>query len=110
MPRGRIRAHYEQLSELQRGRIIGLKEAEFSDEFRFQLCPDDHQRRVWSRSGQDAYPAFTIARHTCPQLGIMIRDGISFGSQTPLVAIRGTLTAQRYVDDILRTVLLRFLL
>ncbi|GFU70330.1 HTH_Tnp_Tc3_2 domain-containing protein [Trichonephila clavipes] len=27
MPRHRIRAHYEQLSEFERGRIIGLKEA-----------------------------------------------------------------------------------
>ncbi|GFT41429.1 uncharacterized protein TNCV_3890451 [Trichonephila clavipes] len=29
---------------------------------------------------------------------------------TPLVVIRGTLTAQRYVDDILRTVLILFVL
>ncbi|GFW28762.1 transposable element Tcb1 transposase [Trichonephila clavipes] len=35
---------------------------------------------------------------------------ISFDSRTPLVVIRGTLTAQRYVDNILRTVLLPFLL
>ncbi|GFT40434.1 hypothetical protein TNCV_1646361 [Trichonephila clavipes] len=27
MPRRRIRAHYEQLSEFERGRIIGLEEA-----------------------------------------------------------------------------------
>ncbi|GFV24586.1 transposable element Tc1 transposase [Trichonephila clavipes] len=33
-----------------------------------------------------------------------------FRSQTPLVVIRGTLTAHRYVDGILRTVLLPFLL
>ncbi|GFV04107.1 uncharacterized protein TNCV_917281 [Trichonephila clavipes] len=96
MARHRIRAHYEQLSTFERGRIIGLKEAGwtnrriarhmeridaairrcwqgwvdngrfqhhdgrnyadwrfimFSDEFRFQLCPDDHRRRVWRRPG-----------------------------------------------------------
>ncbi|GFU77499.1 HTH_Tnp_Tc3_2 domain-containing protein [Trichonephila clavipes] len=149
MPRRRIRAHYEQLSEFEKGRIIELKEGEdqedrlivisavtaldsslstirrttcrqvstmtihrrliernlrsyrllrygpitpthcrarlqwclarsgwnhadsgrivFSDEFCFQLCPDDHRRRVWRRPGQRADPAFTIACHTGPQ-------------------------------------------
>ncbi|GFX39720.1 hypothetical protein TNCV_2104641 [Trichonephila clavipes] len=57
MPRRRIRAHYEQLSEFQRGRIIGLKEEVFSDESRFHLCPDDHRKRVWRRPGQYAHPA-----------------------------------------------------
>ncbi|GFX13727.1 uncharacterized protein TNCV_599371 [Trichonephila clavipes] len=41
----------------------------FSDESGFQLCPDDHRRRVWRRPGPRADPAFTIARHTGPQLG-----------------------------------------
>ncbi|GFW21754.1 uncharacterized protein TNCV_2529531 [Trichonephila clavipes] len=36
----------------------------FSEEFCFQLCPDDHRRRVWRRPGQRADPAFTIERHT----------------------------------------------
>ncbi|PRD33486.1 UNVERIFIED_CONTAM: hypothetical protein NCL1_17417 [Trichonephila clavipes] len=44
----------------------------FSDESGFQLCPDDHRRRVWRRPGPRADPAFTIARHTGPQLG----DGV----------------------------------
>ncbi|GFY25370.1 transposable element Tcb1 transposase [Trichonephila clavipes] len=38
----------------------------------------------------------------------MIWGAISFDSRTPLVAIRGTLTAQWYVNDILMTVLLLF--
>ncbi|GFV32473.1 transposable element Tc1 transposase [Trichonephila clavipes] len=37
-------------------------------------------------------------------------DSGRFQSWTPLVVIRGTLTAQRYVDDILRTVLIPFIL
>lgn len=86
------------------GRIV------FSDESRFQLCPDDHRRRVWRRPGQRADPAFTIARHTGPQQGVMVWGAISLDSRTPLVVIRGTLNAQRYVDDILRPVLLPFLL
>ncbi|GFS84947.1 HTH_Tnp_Tc3_2 domain-containing protein [Trichonephila clavipes] len=38
----------------------------FSEEFRFQMCPDDRRRRVWRRPGQRADPAFTIAHHTDP--------------------------------------------
>ncbi|GFS79529.1 transposable element Tc1 transposase [Trichonephila clavipes] len=86
------------------GRIV------FSEEFRFQLWPDDHRRRVWKRPGQRADPAFPIERHADPQTGVMVWGAISFDSQTPLVVIRNPLTAQRFVDDILRTVLLPFLL
>ncbi|GFW76028.1 hypothetical protein TNCV_352131 [Trichonephila clavipes] len=60
----RVRAHYEQLSEFERGRIIRLKKAVLSDESRFQLCPDDHRRRVWRRPVQHADSAFTLAHHT----------------------------------------------
>ncbi|GFX28198.1 transposable element Tc1 transposase [Trichonephila clavipes] len=82
----------------------------FSDESHFQLCPDNHRRRVWRRLGQYTNPAFTIAHHTCPEPGVMVWEAISYDSHTPLVVFRGTLTAQRYVDGILRTVLLPFLL
>ncbi|GFX77765.1 uncharacterized protein TNCV_1106821 [Trichonephila clavipes] len=54
-------------------------------------------------------PAFTITHHTCAQPGVMVWVAIFFYSRTPLVVIRGLLTAHRYVDDILRTVLLPFL-
>ncbi|GFV26415.1 transposable element Tc1 transposase [Trichonephila clavipes] len=40
----------------------------------------------------------------------MVRGAISFDSQDPLVIIKGPLTAQQYVADILRIVLLLFLL
>ncbi|GFX67079.1 transposable element Tc1 transposase [Trichonephila clavipes] len=85
------------------GRIV------FSDESCLQLCPHHHRRRVWIRPGQCADPIFTIARHTNLQSGVMVWGAISFDSRTPLVVIRGTLTVQRSVDDILRTVLLPFL-
>ncbi|GFV91838.1 transposable element Tc1 transposase [Trichonephila clavipes] len=81
----------------------------FSDESRFQLCPDDH-RSVWRWPGQRADPAFTIACHSGPQPGVMVWGAIYFDSRTPLVVIGGTFTAQLYVDDILRTVLIPFLL
>ncbi|GFV73714.1 transposable element Tc1 transposase [Trichonephila clavipes] len=84
------------------GRIV------LSDESHFQLCPDNHQRRVWNRPGQRTDPVFTIARR--PQPAVMVWGAISFDSRTPLGIIRGTITTRRYVDDILRTVLLTFLL
>ncbi|GFX09997.1 uncharacterized protein TNCV_4101361 [Trichonephila clavipes] len=135
MHRHRIRAHYKQLSEFERDHIIGSKEAGwaigiahhmgrgdagwnhadwgrivFSDESHFQLCPDNHRRRVWRHLGQRADPVFPIAFHTSPQPGVILRSAISFDSRIPLGVIRGTLTSQQYVDDILRTVLLPFLL
>ncbi|GFU92568.1 HTH_Tnp_Tc3_2 domain-containing protein [Trichonephila clavipes] len=54
------------------GRIV------FSDKSRFQLCPDDHRRRVRRRPGQRANPVFTIARHTGCQPGVMVWGTISF--------------------------------
>ncbi|GFV95979.1 HTH_Tnp_Tc3_2 domain-containing protein [Trichonephila clavipes] len=36
---------------------------EFSDKSHFQLCPDNHRRRVWRRLVQRADPAFSTA---CP--------------------------------------------
>ncbi|GFY22857.1 uncharacterized protein TNCV_2181181 [Trichonephila clavipes] len=48
----------------------------FSDESRFQLCPDDHGRRVWRRRGQRADPAFTIACYTGPQSRVMVYGSV----------------------------------
>ncbi|GFU85068.1 transposable element Tc1 transposase [Trichonephila clavipes] len=84
MPHSRIRAHYEQLSEFERGRIIGLKEAGWENWRITHLL--GRRDELWSAGA------------------------IPFDSWTPLVIIRGTLTAKRYVDNILRTVLLPFLL
>ncbi|UYV84811.1 hypothetical protein LAZ67_X003588, partial [Cordylochernes scorpioides] len=85
------------------GRIV------FSDESRFLLCPDDRRKRVWRCPGQRVDPGLTVEHHTGPQQGVMVWGAISFDSRIPLVVIPGTLTAQRYVDDILWPVLLPFL-
>ncbi|GFY26627.1 transposable element Tcb2 transposase [Trichonephila clavipes] len=65
------------------------------DASHFQLCFENHRRRVWIHLGQRAYSAFTIERDTSSQLGVMVWGAISFDSRTPLGVIRGTLTAQR---------------
>ncbi|GFV97384.1 transposable element Tc1 transposase [Trichonephila clavipes] len=81
---------------LERGRgklVPGVGDR--SDESRFQLCSDDHRRRVWRRPEQRADPGFTIARHRGPEPGVMVWSSIYFDSWTPLVIIKGTLKAQR---------------
>ena len=49
MPRRRIRAHYEQMSEFERGRAIGLKEAGWTNRrIARHLCRSDAAiRRCW---------------------------------------------------------------
>ncbi|GFV72778.1 histone-lysine N-methyltransferase SETMAR [Trichonephila clavipes] len=75
MPRRRIRAHYEHLSEFERGRIIGLKEAVFSDESRFELCPDDN--RV-SGDAQGSVPILLYLLHTTQALNQELWSGMRF--------------------------------
>ncbi|UYV76119.1 K02A2.6-like [Cordylochernes scorpioides] len=64
----------------------------FSDESRFCLSSDSRRVRVWRRRGERSNPAAIVERPTVRQRGIM-----------------GTMTAQRYVDDVLRPVTLSYL-
>ncbi|GFV18262.1 transposable element Tcb2 transposase [Trichonephila clavipes] len=56
--------------------VTDWKEVVFSDESRYTLGTDDNRVRVWRRPAYD--------------------------SRSTLILLRGTLTGQRYVDDILR--------
>ncbi|GFW11290.1 HTH_Tnp_Tc3_2 domain-containing protein [Trichonephila clavipes] len=68
----------------------------FSDESRFVLGTDDNRVRVWRRPG--ALYNFPHCPHSwCNGLGAIADD-----SWFTLTVMRGTLTGQRYVDDILR--------
>ncbi|GFV41193.1 hypothetical protein TNCV_2979471 [Trichonephila clavipes] len=53
MPRRRIRAHYEQLSEFERGRIIGLKEAGWANWriARYMRRSGETIKRYWQEKG-----------------------------------------------------------
>ncbi|UYV67737.1 PIGT [Cordylochernes scorpioides] len=64
----------------------------FSDESRFCLSSDSRRVRVWRRRGERSNQAAIVERPTVRQRGIM-----------------GTMTAQRYVDDVLRPVTLPYL-
>ncbi|GFW97151.1 transposable element Tc1 transposase [Trichonephila clavipes] len=73
----------------------------FSDESRFSLSDDDHRTRVWRRTGQRSDPAFIVERHTAISQGVTVWGAISWDTRSSLVVLQGTLTARRYVDDIL---------
>ncbi|GFV44352.1 transposable element Tcb2 transposase [Trichonephila clavipes] len=145
MPLRRNRRQYEQLTDFDRGRIIGLREAGwsnrrigrhlgrsdmcrldfcrpratwsvtdwrrviFSDESRFSLSADDHRTRVWRRTGQRSDPAFIVERHTAISQGVTVWGAISWDTRSSLVLLQGTLTARRYVDDILTPIVLPML-
>ncbi|UYV79004.1 hypothetical protein LAZ67_17000620, partial [Cordylochernes scorpioides] len=81
----------------------------FSDESRFCLFSDSRRVRVWRRRGERSNPAAIVERPTVRQRGIMVWGAIAYDSRSPLLRIQGTMTAQRYVDDVLRPVTLPYL-
>ncbi|UYV64650.1 hypothetical protein LAZ67_3001497 [Cordylochernes scorpioides] len=81
----------------------------FSDESRFYLSSDSRRVRVWRRRGERSNPAAIVERPTVRQRGIMVWGAIAYDSRSPLLRIQGTMTAQRYVDDVLRPVTLPYL-
>ncbi|UYV64296.1 hypothetical protein LAZ67_3000171 [Cordylochernes scorpioides] len=81
----------------------------FSDESRFCLSSDSRRVRVWRRRGERSNPAAIVECPTVRQRGIMVWGAIAYDSRSPLLRIQGTMTAQRYVDDVLRPVTLPYL-
>ncbi|UYV71889.1 K02A2.6-like, partial [Cordylochernes scorpioides] len=81
----------------------------FSDESRFCLSSDSRRVRVWRRRGERSNPAAIVERPTVRQRGIMVWGAIAYDSRSHLLRIQGTMTAQRYVDDVLRPVTLPYL-
>ncbi|GFX63602.1 transposable element Tcb2 transposase [Trichonephila clavipes] len=73
-----------------------------SDESRFNLSSDDNRVRVWKPRGERFNPAFALQRHTAPIAGVMVWGAIAYNTRSLLVLIYGTMTAQRYVHDILQ--------
>ncbi|GFT02148.1 transposable element Tcb2 transposase [Trichonephila clavipes] len=74
----------------------------FSDESRFNLSSDDNRVRVWRPRGDRLNPAFALQRHTDPIASVMVWGVIAYNTLSPLVLIRGTVTTQLYVHDILQ--------
>ncbi|GFU01862.1 transposable element Tcb2 transposase [Trichonephila clavipes] len=50
--------------------------------------------RVWRLNGERLNPVFSLQRHTAPTAGVMVWGAIAYNTRSPLVLIRGTMTAQ----------------
>ncbi|GFT51807.1 transposable element Tcb2 transposase [Trichonephila clavipes] len=74
----------------------------FSDEYWFVWGTDDNRVRVWRRPGDRYNSPHTVLRHTARTAGVIVWGVIAYDSRSTLIVMRGTLTGQRYVDDILR--------
>ncbi|GFV60679.1 transposable element Tcb2 transposase [Trichonephila clavipes] len=76
--------------------------AHYVDEFRINLSSDNNRVRVWRPGGERLNPTFALQRHTVPTAGVMVWVAIAYNTRSPLGLIRGSMTAQRYVYDILQ--------
>ncbi|GFW50134.1 transposable element Tcb2 transposase [Trichonephila clavipes] len=74
----------------------------FSDESRFVLETDDNRVLVWRHPGDRYNFPHTVLRHTARKAGVMVWGAIIYDTRSTLIVMRGILTCQRYVDDILR--------
>ncbi|GFV41684.1 transposable element Tc1 transposase [Trichonephila clavipes] len=74
----------------------------FSNESRFVLGRDHNRVRVWRHPGERYNSPHTVLRHTARTAGVMVWEAIAYDSRPTLIVMRGTLTGQCYVDDILR--------
>ncbi|GFX00164.1 transposable element Tcb2 transposase [Trichonephila clavipes] len=74
----------------------------FRDESSFNLSSDDNHVRVWRPRGERLNPAFALRQHTTPTAIVKVRSVIAYNTRSPLVLIRGTMTARRYVYDIMQ--------
>ncbi|GFU62495.1 transposable element Tcb2 transposase [Trichonephila clavipes] len=69
---------------------------------RLRLDSDHNRVRVRRPCGERLNLAFALQRHITPTAGVMIWGAIAYNTRSPLVLIRFTMTAQRYVHDILQ--------
>ncbi|EEZ98274.1 Transposable element Tc3 transposase-like Protein [Tribolium castaneum] len=76
----------------------------FSDESRFCLGMHDGRQRVRRVRGERRNVAFSVERPVARTVGVMIWGAIAYGSRSPLLFIEGSMTAQRYVQEVLEPV------
>uniref|UniRef100_A0A8C7UG71 Tc1-like transposase DDE domain-containing protein n=1 Tax=Oncorhynchus mykiss TaxID=8022 RepID=A0A8C7UG71_ONCMY len=75
----------------------------FTDESRFTLSTSDRRDRVWRRCGERSAACNILQHDRFGGGSVMVWGGISLGGRTALhVLARGSLTAIRYRDEILR--------
>lgn len=81
----------------------------FSDESRFCLGMHDGRARVRRRRGERREVQFFMERHVHRTVGVMVWGAIAYGSRSPLLFIRGNMTAQRYVQEVVEEHLVPYL-
>ncbi|GFV22196.1 transposable element Tcb1 transposase [Trichonephila clavipes] len=74
----------------------------FSDESRFSLSSDCRRQLIWRESGTAYRPENIQEKDLYPTCSIMVWAGIMINGRTRLhVVSNGTMTGQRYIDEIL---------
>ncbi|GFS65714.1 transposable element Tcb1 transposase [Trichonephila clavipes] len=74
----------------------------FSDESRFSLSSDCRRQLIWRESGTAYRPENIQEKDRYPTCSIMVWAGIMINGRTRLnVVANGTMTVQRYIDEVL---------
>ncbi|GFX99808.1 transposable element Tcb1 transposase [Trichonephila clavipes] len=74
----------------------------FSDESRFSLSSDCRRQLIWRESGTAYRPENIQEKDRYPTCSIMVWAGIMIKGRTCLhVVANGTMTGQRYIDEVL---------
>ncbi|GFX90068.1 transposable element Tc1 transposase [Trichonephila clavipes] len=74
----------------------------FSDESRFSLSSDCRRQLIWRESGTAYHPENIQEKERYPTCSIMVWAGIMINGRTRLhVVVNGTMTGQRYIDEVL---------
>lgn len=81
----------------------------FTDESRFSVSFADGRRRVWRRRGERHAANCILEFNRWGGHSVMVWGGISLNHKTDLVIIDGNMTAQRYIDQVLRPHVVPFL-
>lgn len=76
----------------------------FSDESRFSLSNADGRLRVWRRAGERFADACVLEHDRFGGGSIHVWGGISFLHRTPLHVFRNAVTAQAYINEVLRPI------
>ncbi|GFS72794.1 transposable element Tcb2 transposase [Trichonephila clavipes] len=63
---------------------------------------DDNRVPVWRHPGERYNFPYFVLRHTARTAGVMVWGVIAYDIRSTFIMMHGTLTSQRYVDDILR--------
>ena len=69
----------------------------------------DGRRRVRRRRGESREIDFAVEKHIHRTVVVMVRWAIGYGNRSPLIFIRGNMTAARYIDDFLQPDLLLYI-